>query len=119
MGRGAVAAGRPGRVRLLCAPGNALGQSASRQGTPRVPVHIPWNGWHETDFRTPAVSATIISRTIHYTYDPLGRLVEADYSTGESFEYEYDAATVPVARQPRRDDEYYTSQRHRRHHLHL
>ena len=28
---------------------------------------------------------------ITYTYDPLGRLVKADYSTGESFEYAYDA----------------------------
>jgi YD repeat-containing protein len=24
------------------------------------------------------------------TYDPLGRLTDADYSTGESFEYAYD-----------------------------
>jgi RHS repeat-associated protein len=31
------------------------------------------------------------TRVISYTYDPLGRLVEADYSTGESFEYRYDA----------------------------
>lgn len=28
---------------------------------------------------------------ISYAYDPLGRLVDADYSTGESFEYQYDA----------------------------
>jgi YD repeat-containing protein len=37
------------------------------------------------------------TRVISYTYDPLGRLVEADYSTGESFEYRYDAASNRVA----------------------
>ena len=34
------------RVRLLYRPGNALGQPAGRW------VHIPWNGWNETDLRT-------------------------------------------------------------------
>jgi hypothetical protein len=34
------------RARLLYRPGNVLGISASRW------VHMPWNGWHETDFRT-------------------------------------------------------------------
>jgi hypothetical protein len=33
------------RVRLLYRPGNALGQSVSRW------IHIPWNGWNETDLR--------------------------------------------------------------------
>jgi len=32
-----------------------------------------------------------LTRTITYTYDPLNRLTGADYSTGESFEYQYDA----------------------------
>jgi len=32
---------------LLYRPGNRLGQTASRW------MHIPWNGWTETDFRTP------------------------------------------------------------------
>jgi hypothetical protein len=32
-------------VRLLYHPGNRLGQPASRW------VHMPWNGWNETDFR--------------------------------------------------------------------
>ncbi|MFP4395115.1 MAG: PKD domain-containing protein, partial [Anaerolineales bacterium] len=31
------------------------------------------------------------TRTITYTYDPLNRLTAADYSTGESFAYAYDA----------------------------
>ncbi len=31
------------------------------------------------------------TRVITYTYDPLNRLVSADYSTGEFFEYAYDA----------------------------
>jgi YD repeat-containing protein len=34
------------RVRLLYRPGNRLGQSAGRW------IHVPWNGWTETDFRT-------------------------------------------------------------------
>ncbi len=34
------------RVRLLYSPGNVLGQPAGRW------VHIPWNGWNETDLRT-------------------------------------------------------------------
>ncbi|MEA3395908.1 MAG: hypothetical protein U9R05_00405 [Chloroflexota bacterium] len=38
------------------------------------------------------VAGTITTtRVISYTYDPLGRLVEADYSTGAAFEYAYDA----------------------------
>jgi len=32
-----------------------------------------------------------VVRVITYTYDPLGRLVDADYSIGEQFEYAYDA----------------------------
>ena len=42
---------------------------------------------NETDFRTPA----LITRTISYQYDPLGRLVRAQYSTGERYEYAYSA----------------------------
>ncbi|MGD8623433.1 MAG: FG-GAP-like repeat-containing protein [Anaerolineae bacterium] len=34
------------RARLLSPPGNRLGQSAGRW------LHVPWNGWTETDFRT-------------------------------------------------------------------
>jgi RHS repeat-associated protein len=70
------------RVRLRYRPGNPLGQSASRW------IHIPWNGWTETDFRTSAPAVT--TRVITYTYDPLNRLTGADYSTGESFAYQYD-----------------------------
>jgi len=33
----------------------------------------------------------LVTRTVHYTYDPLNRLVGANYSTGEQFEYAYDA----------------------------
>ncbi len=60
---------------------NRLGQTASRW------IHIPWNGWNEQDFRASAYTRRIIT----YTYDPLYRLVEADYSTGELFEYVYDS----------------------------
>jgi hypothetical protein len=52
-------------------------------------VHQPWNGWTETDFRTLTYITT--TRTITYTYDPPGRLTDADYSTGESYAYVYDA----------------------------
>ncbi len=31
------------------------------------------------------------TRAIAYTYDPLNRLIEADYSTGENYTYQYDA----------------------------
>jgi YD repeat-containing protein len=81
-------------VRLLYRSGNPLGQHASRW------IHIPWNGWTETDFRTPAsAGTTTTTHTITYTYDPLNRLTGADYrstgltagSTGESFAYQYDA----------------------------
>jgi hypothetical protein len=37
------------RARLLYEPGNRLGQRAGRW------VHVPWNGWKETDFRTPSL----------------------------------------------------------------
>jgi YD repeat-containing protein len=37
------------------------------------------------------VTYPITSRVITYTYDPLYRLTGADYSTGESFAYAYDA----------------------------
>ena len=47
----------------------------------------------------------MVTRTITYTYDPLGRLTGAEYSTGESFAYAYDAvgnrtaytATTPLS----------------------
>ena len=32
-----------------------------------------------------------VSQTINYTYDPLGRLTAADYSTGDYYHYTYDA----------------------------
>jgi RHS repeat-associated protein len=32
-----------------------------------------------------------LTRVISYTYDPLGRLTAADYSTGENYAYQYDA----------------------------
>ena len=41
--------------------------------------------------RAQSAGAITTTRVISYTYDPLGRLVEADYSTGEQFEYAYDA----------------------------
>jgi PKD repeat protein len=40
---------------------------------------------------TGGTSYTTTTRVITYTYDHLYRLTDADYSTGESFEYGYDA----------------------------
>jgi YD repeat-containing protein len=37
------------------------------------------------------IGYTTTTRVITYTYDPLYRLTDADYSTGERFEYAYDA----------------------------
>jgi len=37
------------------------------------------------------VEPNLTTRVIQYTYDPLYRLVEADYSSGENFAYAYDA----------------------------
>jgi YD repeat-containing protein len=50
-------------------------------------------GGSDTLTRTGYITVTwpIISRVITYTYDDLYRLVDADYSTGEQFEYDYDA----------------------------
>jgi len=46
-----------------------------------------------SSFALAAQSSGLITttRTISYTYDPLGRLTAADYSTGEFFAYQYDA----------------------------
>jgi RHS repeat-associated protein len=41
--------------------------------------------------RVQSAGVVTTTRVISYTYDPLGRLVEADYSTGEQFQYAYDA----------------------------
>jgi len=38
-----------------------------------------------------AAGGELVTRTITYTYDGLYRLVEADYSGGENFQYAYDA----------------------------
>ena len=38
------------RVRLHYKPGNAMGLVFGRW------IHIPWNGWNETDFRTASYS---------------------------------------------------------------
>ncbi|MBN1887178.1 MAG: FG-GAP repeat protein [Thermoflexales bacterium] len=84
------------RARLIYRPGNRLGQAAGRW------VHVPWNSWAEQDLRTPPLppppSLVADERAIDYVYDPLGRLVEANYTStplsagnsGERYEYQYD-----------------------------
>ena len=44
-----------------------------------------------TSYVTVTSGYTTAGRTITYTYDPLGRLSDAGYSTGESYDYTYDA----------------------------
>lgn len=39
----------------------------------------------------PAFQGQTLTRVIDYSYDPLNRLVQASYSTGELFQYTYDA----------------------------
>ena len=41
-------------------------------------------------------NGTITTTVIRYIYDPLGRLTDANYSTGESFAYAYDAVGNPA-----------------------
>jgi RHS repeat-associated protein len=45
----------------------------------------------KTDYITATAPEVVETRVISYTYDPLYRLSGAYYSTGESFEYVYDA----------------------------
>ncbi len=68
------------------------GWGGQQPGRKVWPVAMPGNsaGANVDDMPSPAGAITT-TRVISYTYDPLGRLVEADYSTGERFEYRYDA----------------------------
>jgi RHS repeat-associated protein len=50
--------------------------------------HCALPGCTKTTITLPAPAAIV--RTITYTYDPLGRLTDADYSTGEFYAYAYD-----------------------------
>ncbi len=61
----------------------AAGQRAGRW--------LPPAGLAAPALRT-ATGATVVTRTLTYAYDPLGRLVGATYSTGEAYAYQYDAA---------------------------
>ncbi|MBN1581499.1 MAG: FG-GAP repeat protein, partial [Anaerolineae bacterium] len=63
------------RVRLLYRPGNRLGQAASRW------IHMPWNGWNETDFRTKDCSLGVT----------LDRMPGGDVFTGDTVRF---AATI-------------------------
>ena len=54
-------------------------------------THCPIPGCLEALVEIPGGVGGPVSVTIDYTYDPLQRLVAADYSTGEVFHYTYDA----------------------------
>ena len=41
-----------------------------------------------------ASAGELVTTTITYTYNSLYRLTEADYSSGENFQYAYDAAIL-------------------------
>jgi len=65
---------------------------------PPTPRPLTARGLGGSDIHTRARYVTVSgsdpitsTRVISYTYDPLGRLTAADYSTGESFAYAYDA----------------------------
>ena len=45
-----------------------------------------------TNYITVSGGYTATTTTITYTYDPLNRLTEAEYSDGKSFAFAYDAA---------------------------
>jgi YD repeat-containing protein len=70
------------RVRLRYHPAGTPFQQASRWLT------MPWNGWEEQDLSTSLFITE--TRVITYTYDGLYRLTGAEYSSGESFLYDYD-----------------------------
>jgi YD repeat-containing protein len=73
-----------------------------------------------TNVVTATTGVTVTPQVIEYAYDPLGRLTEATYASGERYAYRYDAhATVSVAREPQADDGDDGPRRHQRHHLHL
>jgi RHS repeat-associated protein len=71
--------------------------------TPNTPTPTPSDTPTATDTPTPTLTeepaptatstavASYHSAVIDYTYDPLQRLIAADYSTGEFFHYSYDA----------------------------
>jgi RHS repeat-associated protein len=64
-----------------------------------VTLTVSGLGGSDTLTRTGYITVTwpIISRVITYTYGDLYRLTGADYSTGESFAYGYDAVGNPVS----------------------
>ena len=84
--------------------GTALAERADAQGSRGAEVQSP--ALSENDLllapvpaaqpesapRAQSAGTITTTRVISYTYDPLGRLVEAEYFTSEHFEYQYDAA---------------------------
>jgi YD repeat-containing protein len=73
------------RVRLLYRPGNRLGQSAGRW------IHIPWNGWAETDFRTAASVPIAGLAATNDSPTTLGQLtmLTATVTAGTNVSYEW------------------------------
>ncbi|HKZ55811.1 MAG TPA: RHS repeat-associated core domain-containing protein, partial [Anaerolineales bacterium] len=56
----------------------------------------------------PSGAAPAEAATIDYAYDPLGRLVTADYSSGEFFHYSYDAVGNRLTQETRKGVNRYT-----------
>jgi YD repeat-containing protein len=76
-------------------PATAAVTSPAAPATYLLPSSAPASIPAETTPEAPAAQTTTgittTTRVISYTYDPLGRLIEAEYSTGEYFGYAYDA----------------------------
>jgi YD repeat-containing protein len=69
------------------------GQPIKVPGVYTVTLTVSGLGGGDTQTRAGYISVTwpMVSRVITYTYDHLYRLTGADYSTGETFAYAYDA----------------------------
>jgi RHS repeat-associated protein len=80
-GRAVAQDGLPGAAKVLAAPPPVK--------LPSSPVDMP----HGDTVYAPLAQGQAITTTtvITYTYDPLDRLIAADYSDGSYFHYEYDA----------------------------
>jgi len=66
-------------------------QHAFSLGQTGVTLTITDTDSGESAIRTWSNAITVTGRSITYTYDPLNRLIAADYQTGEHYAYQYDA----------------------------
>jgi RHS repeat-associated protein len=67
------------------------GGSASQGGGGKVLASLSTEGNSNPIAFAPQLQGALVTRIIDYSYDPLNRLAEASYSTGELFQYTYNA----------------------------